>query len=262
MGIFDGLSGGQSAKKLGSNLVNQVSSNFVSQFQSKANSIVGQALGAALSGLSFAGGLGGSINGGGGMTSEQAFAKHVLQLAMQIQYAQGWQFIVEADGLSDLFMYVRDVTYGTGTIETDQKIIGGIQFNKPTHIAPGTVTMTVRDNQERKVATWFDQRKSLVINPDGTLNLAPTYLMKIRIYHVGFDGAKTLDREMKVFPTERGAITRAYDQVGEYYSFPLTFMPHSSADSSLSGVVSSNVSSMAGDAVSSAGKTLSNIIKF
>lgn len=264
MGIFDGLSG--SAKSFASNTASQFTSNLTSQLQSAANNVVGQALSAALRGVSFAGGSGGLVNGKTGSTRDMAYAKTILQMAMKIQYAQGWQFVVEADGMTDLFMFVKDVTYGAGTVETDAKIIGGVMFNKPTHISAGTVTLTVRDTQEGKIANWFDTRKARVINPDGTLNLSPYYTMSIRMYRVGFDGSKILDREMKVFPTERGSTTRAYDQFGEFLSYPLTFVSYSSADTSLTGIATSAIVGAAGNALSSArtdlGSKVSSIIKF
>lgn len=264
MGIFDGLSG--MAKSFASSTVSQFASNLTGQLQSAANSVVGEALSAALGGVSFAGGSGGMVNGKSGNTRDMAYAKTILQMAMKIQYAQGWQFVVEADGMTDLFMYVKDITYGAGTVETDAKIIGGVMFNKPTHISAGTVTLTVRDTQDGKIARWFDDRKARVINPDGTLNLSPYYTMTIRVYRVGFDGSKNLDREMKVFPTERGSTTRAYDQFGEFLSYPLTFVSYSSADTSLKGIATSAVLSAAGETLNSASNALSSkvssIIKF
>ncbi|MCZ4061255.1 phage tail protein [Pantoea sp. LMR881] len=266
MGIFDGLSSSFSAKSFVSNTVSQLTSNVTSQLQSTANSVVGEALSAALGGVSFSGGSGGLVNGKGGTTRDMAYAKTILQMAMQIQYAQGWQFVVEADGLSDLFMYVKDVTYGAGTVETESKIIGGVMFNKPTHISAGTVTLTVRDSQDGKIAKWFDARKARVINQDGTLNLPPFYTMAIRVYRIGFDGSKSIDREMKVFPTERGSTTRGYDQSGEFFSYPLTFVSYSSADTSLKGIATSAVVGAAGNALSSVGSSISSkvssIIKF
>lgn len=262
MSIFSGLSGSFNAKSFISNTASQLTSNITSQLQNTTNALVGQALSAALGGVSFAGGSGGTVNGQGGLSADMSYAKTILQMAMQIQYAQGWQFVVEADGLNDLFMYVKDVTYGAGTIETDSKIIGGVMFNKPTHISAGTVTLTVRDSQDGKIAKWFDSWKSRVINKDGTINLSPFYTLNVRVYRVGFNGSKDLDREMKVFATERGSTTRGYDQTGEFLSYPLTFVSHSSADTSLTGIASSAALGAASGALGSIGSKVSSIIKF
>lgn len=258
MGIFDGLAGSFNPKGFASSLSRTVTNTVTERLQNGANSIVQDALSYALGGVNIGGVPGGTVNGKPGLSSELAYAKNILEMAMRIQYAQGWQFVVEADGLGDLFMFVRDVTYSAGTVETEAKIIGGVQFNKPTYISAGTVTLTVRDSQDGKIANWFDERQSRVINKDGTINLSPFYVLNIRIYRVGFDGSKTLDRQMTVFPTERGATTRAYDQAGEFLSYALTFVSDSSADTGLGGMAKSAAAGVLG----SASNSISNIIKF
>lgn len=47
---------------------------------------------------------------------------------MRIRYAQGWQWTVEADGMPGIDMYAKDVTFGFGNIETESKIIGGLNL--------------------------------------------------------------------------------------------------------------------------------------
>jgi len=259
MGIFEGLSSRSSLKNAVNGMFNDAMDSATNRFLQGTNDVVKEALNYALGGGSSSGFAGGGmVNGKAGHSGEVAYAKSILEMAMRIQYAQGWQWVVEADGMKDLFMFVRDVSYSEGTIETDAKIIGGIQFNKPTHITPGTVTITVRDDQTGRIAKWFDARKRRVINRDGTINLSPYYVMNIRVYRVGFNGSKTLDAEYPVIPTERGATTRSYDQVGEFLSYPLTFVCHTSADASLTGLASSMATGMAGDALSKA----TSIIKF
>ncbi len=258
MGLFDGLSSRSSFKNSMKNMLNNAKDTAINGFMQGANDVVRDALNYALNGGNLGGFAGGGIvNGKVGHSGEIAYAKSMLEMAMRIQFAQGWQWVVEADGMKDLFMFAKDVSYSEGTIETDAKIIGGIQFNKPTHITPGTVTITVRDDQTGRIAKWFDSRKSRVINRDGTINLAPYYVMNVRVYRVGFDGRKSLDGEFAVIPTERGATTRAYDQVGEFFSYPLTFVCHTSSDTSLTGMASAMAMGTAGRAVDT-----SSIIKF
>lgn len=221
MGYFDGLAnnitGGASAKSIGSNLISNI--------LNRATSIT--------SGLpvSF-----------GGLPAELSNAKSILQAAMRIRYAQGWQWTIEADGMPGLEMYVKDVTYGFGNIETDSKIIGGIEFNKPTHRAAGSITVTVRDNENAELYYWFKRRSRMVINNDGTINLPPSYLLNIRIYRVSQDGRKVLEEEAAVIPTSLGEITRSRDQVTEFFSYPMSFVKYSSIDRSLSGIASGAIS--------------------
>ena len=145
---------------------------------------------------------------------------------MRIRYAQGWQWTVEVDGLNGFDMFVKDITYSSGNIETESKVIGSVEFSKPTYVSAGPVTMTVRDTEDGKIMDWFKERRSRVTNPDGTINLPPEYLMKIRVYRVTQDGGKELEEEMRVFPTQLGEITRSRDQVSEFLSYPITFQKY------------------------------------
>ncbi|EPL8679532.1 phage tail protein [Klebsiella michiganensis] len=170
---------------------------------------------------------------GGGYNDDITYQKNILNAAMRIRYAQGWQWTVEVDGVSGFEMFVKDMTYGSGTIETESKIIGSVEFNKPTHVSAGPVTMTVRDTEDGKIMTWFKERQSRVTNRDGTINLPPSYLLNIRVYRLRANGTKELEQEMRVFPTQLGEITRSRDQVTDFASYPITFQKYTSAGSAL-----------------------------
>ena len=193
-----------------------------------------------------------AISGGGvsgNYSSDIAYGKNIVAAAMRIRYAQGWQWTVEVDGLNGFDMFVKDITYSSGNIETESKVIGSVEFSKPTYVSAGPVTMTVRDTEERR---------SRVTNPDGTINLPPEYLMKIRVYRVTQDGGKELEEEMRVFPTQLGEITRSRDQVSEFLSYPITFQKYTSAGSGVSALVNG----AAGMATSALKGAVSGVIKF
>jgi hypothetical protein len=205
-----------------------------------------------------------SSGSGAKFANDVAFGKNYVNLAMRIRYAQGWQWTVEVDGLSGFEMFAKDITYGFGNIEHDTKVIGSVEFNKPTHATAGTITLTVMDTEDGKIHSWFQARKARVTNGDGTVNLPPEYLLGIRIYRVTQEGAKQLEQEVKVFPTQLGEITRSRDQVTEFLSYPLTFVKHTSAGSAVTGVlgavagtVTGSVTGAASDAIASA-----QVIKF
>ncbi|NDO81504.1 phage tail protein [Citrobacter sp. NCU1] len=225
MGFFDGLAsnitGGASAKSIGSNLISNILDRATSISSGRP--------------VSF-----------GGLPAELSNAKSILQAAMRIRYAQGWQWTIEADGMPGLDMYAKDVTYGFGNIETESKLIGGIEFNKPTHRTAGNLTMTVRDNERGDLYRWFDQRRARVINNDGTINLPHAYLMNIRIYRVTQEGQRNLEEEVSVIPTTLGEITRSRDQVTEFTSYPLSFVKYSSINRGLGGLAESAISGLTG----------------
>lgn len=68
-----------------------------------------------------------AISGGGvsgNYSSDIAYGKNIVAAAMRIRYAQGWQWTVEVDGLNGFDMFVKDITYSSGNIETESKVIG------------------------------------------------------------------------------------------------------------------------------------------
>lgn len=167
-------------------------------------------------------------------TEEMNRGKALIRKMMMIRFAQGWQWCVEADGMPpDFDLFVKDITYGAGTVETEPRQIGAGEYNKPTHRSAGSITMTVRDDERMIVARWFDRQKAKITNRNGTINLPGHYLFTIRVYQLSQHG-KVLDGEWAVMATQRGECTRSRDQSGEFYSYTLTFTKYSSYGTFLS----------------------------
>lgn len=183
----------------------------------------------------------------GAYNSDVAFGKSVVNAAMRIRYAQGWQWRIEVEGINGIDMFVKDITYDTGNVETEAKTIGSVEFNKPTHVTAGPVTLTVRDTEDGKIMKWFKARKRRVTNRDGTINLPASYLMNIRLYRITQEGAASLEETMRVFPTQLGEVSRSRDQVTEFLSYPLTFQRYTSA-----GTFAESLLSAAGGAIDGA----------
>lgn len=142
----------------------------------------------------------------------------------KILFAQGWQFAVEVDGFSGIEFFVKDITYGKYTIETEPKRIGANEYNIPVARTAQPVSMMVRDTNMGIVHDWFESCVANVINDDGTINLPAAYLLTIRIYRLEATGVPALETELTVIPTQCGEITRSKDQVTEFLSFPLSFV--------------------------------------
>jgi len=239
MGFFSGIGKGFGYNSL-SSFGNSAANNFISGVLERTTSM-----------------LSGNSIGTGGLNSEASNAKSMVKAALRIRYAQGWQWAIEVDGQRDFNMFAKDITYSSVTIETESKQIGAVVFNKPTHRDAGSITVTVRDTESGEIASWFDERASRVINPDGTVNLSSQYSMGIRIYRVMQDGGTALESEFEVFPTSRGETTRARDQVTEFLSYPLTFIKVSSVESGLSSLATSALSK-----ATSGSLNPNNIIKY
>ncbi|WP_165699652.1 phage tail protein, partial [Chimaeribacter californicus] len=128
------------------------------------------------------------------------------------------------DGMAGIEFFVKDITYGDFTIETEEKRIGGNVFNVPVGRTAQPITMMVRDTNQGIVREWFRQCVRNVINDDGTVNLPASYLMTLRVYRLEATAVPILDSEFTVIPTEMGAITQSKDQVTEFLTFPLSFV--------------------------------------
>ncbi|WP_147200785.1 phage tail protein [Pantoea sp. CCBC3-3-1] len=142
----------------------------------------------------------------------------------KILFAQGWMFAVEVDGFSGIEFFVKDITYGTYTIETESKRIGANEYNIPVARTGQPLSMMVRDSNMGIVHSWFEKCVANVINDDGTINLPAAYVMNVRIYRLEATGVPVLETELQVIPTQCGEITRSKDQVTEFETFPLSFV--------------------------------------
>jgi len=100
-----------------------------------------------------------------------AYFKRIVQRMMQIQYQENWQFLIKIDGfVDDLDMFVKDISFGAVEIETEQKKVGGGYLTFPTAAAPVQVSMTMKDDQDRKIYNAFLGWSGKIVNADGTIN--------------------------------------------------------------------------------------------
>lgn len=188
--------------------------------------------------------------------------KAMVKAAMRLRFAQGWQWTVEVEGFQDFQLFVKDISYGPVTIETETKQIGGGIINKPTSSQVSTVSLTVRDTDDGKLKKWFEARAARVINNDGTINTPSQYLMRIAIYNVHNDGSMSIADEYKVYPTGLGDIQRARDGVSEFLSYPIQFTIYSTFTGDAENIVTSAARSMVTSATSGLAKSAINLIKF
>lgn len=164
-----------------------------------------------------------------GTSQTGLFARHrrTVRQLVETPFQQGWQFRIEIEGQpSDFDVYVKDVTYGSFTIEYEATQVGTNTINSPLHKSASTVTMTVRDHQDGRVETFFTKLSKKVINEDGTINLPANYLVKMRLYLLSDDGAERLNKEWEVSVAECGEITRSRSALNEFVSFPVVLQKY------------------------------------
>lgn len=156
-------------------------------------------------------------------------SKQAATQFMQTPFLQGWQWCVEADNAPfDFDIYVKDIDFGAGSIDSDVFQIGAGSIALPTFSSAGEISFTVRDNSDLRVSKWFDGCLSRVKNNDGTLNLPKDYVFNIKIFILNEYGVKTLLSNMSVFALKKGNYSLSRDGINTFMSVPLTFQKFNS----------------------------------
>lgn len=153
---------------------------------------------------------------------------HMRMLAKKIvetEYRQAWQFAIEIDGAPEDFdFYVKDISYGPFEIETEQEKVGMATFTYPTGTQPVTVSMTMRDNMDGRIYSWFEGCVLKMVNPDGTVNLPDAYIQKWRRLPIDANN-KTYGKpmELDVIPTQLGDVSESREDANSL-EFPITLV--------------------------------------
>jgi len=142
-------------------------------------------------------------------------------------FREPWQFRVEIDEYpyptNDFDMYVREISYTPIEVETDVVKAGMQTLTYPSGTAPVTVTLMMRDHEDRRVSKWFTELIKKVVNSDGTVNLPADYCVNFRRYSLLEDNTEEETDKWLVYPTQLGEVTEATD--GEnLLEFPITFI--------------------------------------
>jgi len=147
----------------------------------------------------------------------------IAKQLVQTPFQEGWQFRLDIDDENspdDLDIYVKDITYGSIEIETEAVKAGIQTMTYPTGTAPVGLSMTMRDNQDRRVYDWFTKWCQKVVNKDGTVNLPGEYVRKVERVCLLTDD---IQDTWLMFPTKLGDITEAVDSEG-FLEFPVAFI--------------------------------------
>lgn len=161
-------------------------------------------------------------------------AKQYVRTAVLMPWQHGWMWSVEIEDPTapeNFDIYVKDVSFGAGSIDTDFIQIGSGGVAVPTFSNAGEITMTVRDNQSRLLDTWFDYRLSKVKNDDGTLNIPANYVFNIKLYTLNDVGVKTLYKTYPVYPIKKGDLNWSKENGASITSFPIIFQKFSTVGS-------------------------------
>ncbi|MDE1465091.1 hypothetical protein [Spartinivicinus poritis] len=151
----------------------------------------------------------------------------VVKRSVQQAFQQNWQFKLEIEGQpTDFALFVKDVTYGLFTINTNPILTGASFVNLPHQAEPGLLTVTLRDHQDRRIHRWLLDWIANIKNPDGTLNppLHPKlgYVRQLQLLQLTELNNEQLINTFLVYPNQAGEITESYTEPG-FLEFSVTF---------------------------------------
>jgi len=158
--------------------------------------------------------------------------KRISRRLVHAPFQHPWEFRLEisgmaeslsrrTDGVSDFDLLVKDISYGSITIETEVIKAGGITLTFPVGTEPVTMTMTIRDFKTRPFYRWFrDEWVPLVVNPDGTFNLPTQYLKKVS--RISLSDPKDIET-WYMLPTKIGDVTESVEADG-FLETPVTMI--------------------------------------
>ena len=141
-------------------------------------------------------------------------------------FQEGWQFrldIIDDSVPKDMDIYVKDITFGPIEIETETIKAGMQTLTFPSGTGPVGLSMTMRDNQDRRIYDWFTAWSMAMVNDDGTVNLPygkGGYVKEVERVNLLDDLVQ--DRWF-MFPTKLGDITESVDSEG-HLEFPISFI--------------------------------------
>lgn len=161
------------------------------------------------------------------MEEDFNYLRSVAKRLVKTEFKFPWQFKLDIEGApDDLDIYVKDISYGPTQIENEPIKVGGTTITYPTGSAPVSLSMTVRDNEDERIADWFDDWAELVVHEDGTVGLpygSDGYVKKVKRIFVDADGSEEERDEWEMFPVQRGDVTESREGQG-FLEFAVTFI--------------------------------------
>jgi len=157
------------------------------------------------------------------MTEDFNKLRMIASTLVHTEFQEPWQFQLRFDDKSapeDMDIYIKDITYGPIEIQTEEVKAGIQTLTFPIGTGPVGVSMTVRDNQDRRIYKWFAAWCDAMVNADGTVNLPNAYVRKVERINLVDDSVQDA---WFMFPTQLGDITESVDAEG-FLEFPMSFI--------------------------------------
>lgn len=159
----------------------------------------------------------------------------ITRKLVKTDFQKEWLFRLEIEEEpADFDLYVKDISYSPLEITTDDDTYGGVTMTWPSGRVPAKITVTMRDDADKRISKFVDAWCEKVAHSDGTVGLpygVDGYVRKVRVYQQRGDGAETLSGEWEMYAQSRGDISQSREN-GGFLEFPVSFIQFSTATSS------------------------------
>lgn len=132
------------------------------------------------------------------------------------------------DAPPDLALFISQISYSRGTIESRKLPIANGEFSYPDKRNAGAVTVVFLDNENGDISRYIVGLQKKIFNDDGTANLPIDYLFKLKIFRVKEDASEYLECEWDVYVEENNDYSADNAKVSEHGTFSVTFQKYRS----------------------------------
>lgn len=160
--------------------------------------------------------------------------RRTVRTLVATEFQMEWLFRLEITGEpSEFDLFVKDISYGIGQINTDDEQYGSSTTVWPTGRQATRISVTVREHEDGRVRDFIENWMQEVVHPDGTVGLPygpQGYVRRVRIYDLKPNGEENLSVEREMYPEQIGDASRSREN-GNFMEMPITFVQFSTLDS-------------------------------
>lgn len=155
--------------------------------------------------------------------------KRAALKAAQTAFRKDYLFRAELpDPPQGLDLFVKEISYGMGTIESRKIPVANGEFSYPDKRTAGSVTAIFLDNENGDISKFIQSLQKKIFNEDGTANLPIDYLFPLKLYRLREDASEYMEVEWDVYLEENNDYSGDTSKVTEHGTFSVTFQKYSS----------------------------------
>jgi len=156
--------------------------------------------------------------------------RHINRQLVHTDFQAEWNFRLHIDGAPpDFDFYVKDITYSTLDIATDEESYGAATNTWPTGDQPLRISFTMRDNIDGRNTMFFAAWWGQVVGSNGTVGLPlglNGYVRQVVIYNITTEGNEIPYHVKQMYPIQVGEVSRSREN-GQFTEIPVTLVQFS-----------------------------------